>query len=509
MHNKKRFRFFSLPMIFLYLFVGIALLTYLGLTFYFQEHYFPNTTVGSIECGMKTADYVEKENEALVSRYSILITDRKESLFVLAGNTFDYAYVNQGEEQTILKSQNAFAWPLEVFEEHKYTLTYSATYDESKLIAEINKLPLFKEDYIEQPVDASIELNETGYTIIPEIMGNVPIAEKVQEEITKAVSESATTLTLSNACYATPSLYSSAEEIISVANTIDNYLKSTITYDIEGVDETFSKEMIMAMIQLKDNYEITLDTTIVDKYVQKLASTYNTYGDTREFTTAKGDVVKIGGGDYGWVINKQKEAAQILADLAGGTPVTREPIYEQRAAAFGPNDYGDTYIEVDYTNQHLWFFKEGELAMESDFVSGSMSEGNGSPDGIFDVNYKVRDAVLRGEDYESNVDFFVVFAYNVGFHDASWREPEEFGGITYLDDGSHGCINMPHDSAEVLYDIVSNGTPIIAYYREPVELNAYNCKISNAYSYKEPTLELPEEGETQDPTENTDNTTTP
>ena len=74
------------------------------------------------------------------------------------------------------------------------------------------------------------------------------------------------------------------------------------------------------------------------------------------------------------------------------------------------------------------------------------------------------------------------FAYNVGFHDASWRHGR-FGGNIYKTSGSHGCINMPEDKAAKLYELVAVDTPVIAYYREPVKLTAENTKISNAYSY--------------------------
>ena len=37
------------------------------------------------------------------------------------------------------------------------------------------------------------------------------------------------------------------------------------------------------------------------KYVQQLASKYNTFGRKRSFKTSSGDTIEIGGGDYGWV----------------------------------------------------------------------------------------------------------------------------------------------------------------------------------------------------------------
>ena len=88
---------------------------------------------------------------------------------------------------------------------------------------------------------------------------------------------------------------------------------------------------------------------------------------------------------------------------------------------------------------------------------------------------------MKGEDYESDVTYFMPFAYNVGLHDASWRS--SFGGSIYKNCGSHGCINLPYDAADTIYKNVELGTPVVAYYREDVKLTSNNAKVSNAYSY--------------------------
>ena len=138
-------------------------------------------------------------------------------------------------------------------------------------------------------------------------------------------------------------------------------------------------------------------------------------------------------------------------------------------------------MEIDYTNQHLWYYEEGELIADTDIVSGNLSRNNGSPDGVFKIVYKQRNATLVGEGYSSPVDYFMPFAYNVGIHDASWRN--RFGEQIYLSSGSHGCINVPRDVAETIYESIRIDTPVIAYYREKVYLTAENARISNAYSY--------------------------
>lgn len=45
--------------------------------------------------------------------------------------------------------------------------------------------------------------------------------------------------------------------------------------------------------------------------------------------------------------------------------------------------------------------------------------------------------------------------------DANWRT--EFGGGIYLENGSHGCVNLPPDVAPVIYNAIDYGTAIILY----------------------------------------------
>lgn len=241
-------------------------------------------------------------------------------------------------------------------------------------------------------------------------------------------------------------------------------------------------DTISSWLSFDKDGNVTVDEGKVADYAQQLAYTYNTYGDKRQFKTTKGDTITIGGGDYGWIVDKAAEAKQLKADIEKGESVEREPCWEQKAFTDTEDDIGKTYIEVDYSSQHMWYYKNGSLVLDADIVTGNNSIGNGSPDGVFKVISRIRDTTLQGEDYSSPVQYFMPFAYNVGFHDASWRS--SFGGSIYLSSGSHGCVNMPADKAKQLFDSVEPGTPVIAFYRDPVTLSNTSGRVSNAYSYK-------------------------
>ena len=140
---------------------------------------------------------------------------------------------------------------------------------------------------------------------------------------------------------------------------------------------------------------------------------------------------------------------------------TRDLNYSMTANSHEGNDYGDSYVEINLTAQHLFLYKDGQLVIDSDFVSGNASKENGSPTGAYGITYTQKDATLRGDDYETPVAYWMPFAGNVGMHDASWRS--KFGGSIYKYGGSHGCINLPVNVAKVIYENVGKNYPVLVY----------------------------------------------
>lgn len=114
------------------------------------------------------------------------------------------------------------------------------------------------------------------------------------------------------------------------------------------------------------------------------------------------------------------------------------------------------YIVVSISNQTLKYYEYGKLVLSSNVVTGINGK---TPTGTFQVLNKIRNIVLKGEDYESFVSYWIAFkGAAFGFHDASWRS--QFGGNIYKYNGSHGCVNMPYSKVKALYEIVEIGTPV-------------------------------------------------
>lgn len=210
-----------------------------------------------------------------------------------------------------------------------------------------------------------------------------------------------------------------------------------------------------------------LDEEAVAAYVQSLAEEYDGYGRTRQFHSTRGDVITIEGGTYGSKMDRKKETAYLLEHLLDssvhtGIPQTHIPIYEREAFCYGKNDIGDTYIEVDMTEQKMYYYEKGVLKLETEIVTGNMRRRMGTPEGVNFVYNKQKNRVLRGPGYASPVKFWMPVKGGIGIHDAGWRK--EFGGDIYQTAGSHGCINTPKDKMEELFDCVQIGTPVVMFY---------------------------------------------
>ena len=408
---------------------------YAGVGYYFHDHFYPGTVINETNFSLGTADTAEEKIKEDAEDYLLAIHDREDRVTYISGKDIDYHYESDGSIQKVMDKQNSMLWPLYISKDHSHTVNVKLTYDESKLVKLVEGMDCFKEENIEKPEDAYLKYTDNGYEIVPEKKGNQPLEEQIMLDVKAVIEERQAVLKLNDSDYMQPAVTSEDPKLQEKLQVTEKYKNMSITYEIEGSEQVLDGQTILSWLTINDDLSVTVDPDMAASYAQQLASKYNTYAATRSFVTTNGDTIKIGGGDYGWVIDKKGEAARIIEDIEKGESVTREPEYEQRAFVEGADDIGNTYIEIDYTNQHLWYYKDGSLLMDSDLVSGN----------------------------------------------ASWRS--NFGGSIYKNSGSHGCINLPYDAADTIYKNVELGTPVVAYYRDNVKLTSNNAKVSNAYSY--------------------------
>ena len=161
------------------------------------------------------------------------------------------------------------------------------------------------------------------------------------------------------------------------------------------------------------------------------------------------------------ILDKAKMIEDIKNHIVSKNSETVEGIFSQKGALFGEKDFSNSYVEVSISNQRVWMYVNGECIVDTPVVTGNVGKNMGTRKGIFSLTYKTKNAVLRGADYETPVNYWMPFDGGIGLHDATWRG--SFGGNIYKWNGSHGCVNMPLKAAKTVYENIDKTMPIIVW----------------------------------------------
>lgn len=449
---------------------GVLAVVYLGFAFFFSSHFMFFTTINGTDVTLKSVSQVEEYMRQQVADYTLTLEESDGDTEEISGSDISLEYVPGDELEKLVKGQKNFLWLKALWDHPELEAKVGVKYDEDALARQIEGLACMDPENQVKSVNAHPEFKETQFEIVPEVVGTQINTEVFNEAIRTSIDGFQHTMDLSETgSYIQPAFVEDSPEVIEANKAMNEYLKAKITYDFDPETEVVDASVISQWVKVNDKMEVTFDKKAVKKYIGELADKYDTKGKSRKFTTATGNTVTVEGGAYGWKINQDEEYKALTENIKKGETVTREPKYSSRAASHGAIDIGNTYAEVDLTNQRAYFIKNGKVVLDSPVVTGNPNKGNATPQGTDSLSYKTRNAVLRGDrlpdgsySYESPVKYWMPFNGGIGFHDASWQSA--FGGTRYKTHGSHGCINMPTDQAAKMYELISDGTPVVVHY---------------------------------------------
>lgn len=260
----------------------------------------------------------------------------------------------------------------------------------------------------------------------------------------------------------------SPAEAMAIGQKLATVNGMSVTYQLpNNQTEVLDGLTIATWVNGSQGLTVSVDAAKVAAYVQGLRNKYDTPAGTQTWQSADGTTKSIKT-DYGWHIDQAKETEALIANIQSLQSVTREPVYASRAVQTEMPQWGKTFVEIDISSQHVYFYQNGNCVWDSKCVTGTATDPDrATPTGVFALKYKQRDRVLRGRinpqtgkpSYESPVAYWMPFNGNIGLHDANWRS--SFGGNIYLKNGSHGCINLPPKNAKTLYELITPGTVIV------------------------------------------------
>ena len=473
--------------------VGLGIAYIVGMVKY-KGVFLDNTFINNIEVSGKTKEQaynMVKEKSDLKDSIKIVRLDGSEIELPL--KEIGYEDKTQYEIEKFYNSQNHYNWIGAKFSNTQFEVSEKFTYDKVMLETLLKK-KVTSSATGRPPENASIQKSTdgSGYVIVKERPGDKINTDKIKnlyDYVEQSLDANRYVVDISGVdCYETAKITSdSLKEQCDKLNKMHNL---TITFDFIHSEEVLKGTQIMPWVSFdsKSKDGIVVDMKQVETYVEMLAKKYDTYGTDRQFKTTKKGTITIKSankmandtGCYGWWIDQQKTMELIRDTIIGGRDAKIKPVYYQNPDSkytytcdesvwTKDKDYGNTYVEIDIGTQHLWYYKNGKLMVESDVVTGyAYADDRYTREGVFKVWFKESPSVLRGATWSTKVSYWIYFSlYGAGMHDASWQYGV-FGGNKYKTSGggSHGCINMPLDKVKQIYGIIELNTPVFIYNSE-------------------------------------------
>lgn len=443
--------------------IVILISGYLVAVKYYSNRFHKNTIINSIDCSNKTIEEAMELLKYEADHYVLTIKERNDIEEQILGSDIEFTISFGNSLDNLMEEQSPYAWITALGKKAEYEFPSMISFDENKLEQKIKELDAFDPSIFIEPNNAHIsDYTEEGYTIVEETGGTKLKEKKVIGYIKEAVSNFEETISLEElGCYVKPTITSEDATLIALRDTLNLYTSTVLTYHFGDVTEVLDGSIIHTWLSINEDDQVVLDEEKVKDYVDYIGKNYNSFGRKRTFKTSYNKTITVTGGDYGWWLNRVAERQEIIEAIQLGTQSVKQPNYYQTAQQYGSDDIGNTYVEINLTAQHLFYYKDGVLIAESDFVSGNVAKGYATPVGTYGITYKERQATLVGEDYATPVDYWMPFNGNIGMHDADWRK--DFGKNIYLKNGSHGCINLPPKIAQKIYENISKGAAVICY----------------------------------------------
>lgn len=435
-----------------------------------ETRFVSGTKVNGIEIGGLTeAEAREKLAQSGTASYQLTVLGRGGRTEVITGEEIGYHAVVPENLSEVLAQMSEGTVQAGPQSSPSYEISFEAAYDDALITARIQELWCMTEEPV-PTTDAYVSSYREGqpFVIVPEVVGTALDPVMVDASVKASVTAGFQTADLEKwGCYQKVTKTKEDPELKKLCEALNIYRQMSITYQSRDWTEVLDGETIASWLVGIENGQPSVDPTRAAAYIAELAVKYDTSGTARSFITAYGTEKELTG-PYGYKINRAAETAALIQMISTGQSQTREPQYAAKPASDTAPEWGNTYVEIDLTGQHVFMFRNGEMVWEAPCVTGNVSKDYTTPEGIYSLSYKEKDRVLRGKkmpdgtyEYESPVSYWMPFNGGIGLHDANWRSA--FGGEIYKTSGSHGCINLPVDKAGLLYELVYPGIPVICY----------------------------------------------
>ncbi len=450
---------------------------YLLMAQYYQDTFLFGTWINNQYVTGKNVAQVNDvlSNKQEVEAMEVIAYDElgNETTYFLSKDNFTYKLSYTYELAHILEAQNPYAWIERVFYPKSYVILPQYEFSNEDAKAEIVQLSFMQEAVGKHKVNADVKIlwAEEGYVLEDSTKHYLDTERAINLMLDALCMGESKVNLIEQKCYSDVPYTEEMKAKLALFDQIDGFQSFEFSYAFGEEVETVSKADIGKWIALQENGDFLLNTSgdlVLDEdalwiYIQELAAKYDTLDCPREFMSTRGDLVTIDGGTYGSKIKQTVEYNFLKDAFLNSETVTKHiPEHTSTALTYGRDDIGTTDIEVDLTEQMMYYYEEGVQKIATEVVTGDVARRRETPELVCYVYAKQKNRILRGPGYETPVNYWMPVYKGVGIHDSVWRRG--YGGDIYLTDGSHGCINTPFDEVVKLYDLVEVGTPVLMFH---------------------------------------------
>ena len=453
-------------------------LLYIGLAYYYTNVFPYGTFINDVYCtGLTPEEAAKKMNERAVPGdiHVTMPVPYVDRTYTINGADLNISYDYLTPLKQYKSSQDPMLWILNLGADmHDKVVPPEVYLDEEKLSLIIDE---WRVERIGAPHTVAIEHGDDGYIL----HNNKEYIDRDQcyAETIDQIKRGATNILLDKNCIVTPAYTSDEQHILKQFESLDKFGEKRVTLHLKDEDLVLNKDELYSLLSADGSLpdiDDESDSPVFDKEtvangLYDVLSPYNTYNN-HDFKTHNGRTVHLTQGTLGNSIDVDEAVDELYDALSEGKDVIDiQPVYkhqmDEKESEY-VKDIGNTYIEISLDEQHMYYYENGRLKLDTNVVTGKMSTGSGTKEGVYYIYYMQRNRTLIGETYRSFVNYWMAFNRHVGIHDASWRT--QWGEDAYLRAGSHGCVNTPFDAAKELYEYAYVGMPVIVYSYEKSEV---------------------------------------
>ena len=447
------------------LFIAAALIAaYAFGTWYFSGHFTPGTTVDGIDASLMTEAELAQALEDRAASYEQHITYQDVYETTVRGADMGLSFDGTKVATEARQRANAFLWLPYLLSPQHMLIDGNIQVDKDALFKLIQPTIAAYNKQAEPPTNASASYDkkEKSFVITSESVGTALTTKPVVEKSLVASRGLASEVELGAESLKQPKIHADNKRLVAVVKKANDMLAKPLDIVSDDTTITTIKPDTMASWM-----------TINKKRKLVIEGVYN-WVEGNDAIKAAGNAIDD---EHVWALDTQAtcDAIHAAMDSLSGEPVevARIALETKPPVTPGAKERG-RHIDVNLTTQFVRFYdSDGKVIWDSYCVTGGwdpeFQRMHATPTGEYAIQAKETNRTLVGADtnndgkpdYESFVYYWMPFlAYDYGFHDATWRYEDAFGGDIYTYYGSHGCINLPYPKAEALFNLVQVGDPV-------------------------------------------------